>query len=192
MANVHVFMLRDSAAPTPQFALPAGYRFRNYRDGDETTWLDLQRRTEPYHQISDDLFRKTFSQAPETLPERMFFVQTDAGDDIGTITAWWKPDWRDGREWGQIHWVAVLPSHQGKGLSKPMMSHTMNVMLKHHQRTMLGTSTGRVYAIKVYLDFGFIPAPDQFSDPAILTGWREVQATLNHPLLKSLLAAKIE
>ncbi|HTL52613.1 MAG TPA: GNAT family N-acetyltransferase [Planctomycetota bacterium] len=186
MVNVQVNMLRDSAAAVPQYALPAGYRFRIWRPGDDATWTTVQRRAEPFLTIGDDLFEKQFGDRRAALPERMFFVETAAGDAIGTISAWWKPEWRDGREWGQIHWVAVVPEHQGKGLSKPMMTHAMNCLLARHARTMLGTSTGRVYAIKVYLDYGFVPAPDEFSNPEILQGWKELNAILNHPLLKTL------
>ncbi|MGH7143009.1 MAG: GNAT family N-acetyltransferase [Planctomycetota bacterium] len=187
MKNVRVTMLRESAQPTLQFDLPPEYRFRPFRSGDETTWTAIQRAAEPFLTIDDKLFGEQFGAHPEALPERMLFVESAAdGAAIGTITAWWKPGWRDGREWGQIHWVAIMPAHQGKGLSKPMMTRAMNLLLKYHVRAMLSTSTGRLYAIKVYLDFGFVPAPEDLAQPETRAAWQAVSRNLNHPLLNSL------
>jgi hypothetical protein len=53
---------------------------------------------------------------------------------------------------------------------------------------MLGTSTGRIWAIKVYLDFGFYPDPREIEAKSeVIEGWQQLQTQLNHPLLaKSL------
>jgi hypothetical protein len=69
-----------------------------------------------------------------------------------------------------------------------MMTHAMNRLAQSHPNAMLGTSTGRIWAIKVYLDFGFYPDPRELeAKPEVIEGWTQVQAQLNHPLLtKSL------
>ncbi|MBV7328265.1 GNAT family N-acetyltransferase [Chloroflexi bacterium TSY] len=101
--------------------LPQRYRMRHYCDGDGPAWLSLIRAAEPFLVIQDNLFQTAFANGPDALPDRMILIESEAGEIIGTTTAWWRDDWRKSGEWGQIHWVAVHPDHQKRGLSKPMM-----------------------------------------------------------------------
>ncbi|MYA21504.1 MAG: GNAT family N-acetyltransferase, partial [Gemmatimonadetes bacterium] len=110
-----------------------------------------------------------------------FYLTTDAGEEIGTITAWWQPD-LNGEDWGQIHWVAIHPDYQGRGLAKPMMSVAMAYLKRFHQRSFLGTSSGRIPAIKVYLDFGFYPDLERENSQQ---AWAEVASVLEHPVLRA-------
>lgn len=182
--NTDVRMIRDDVADYPVFDLPAGYRFRTYRDGDEVTWTELQAAAEPFITVAPELFVREFGEHRDALPDRMFFVETEAGEPAGSITAWWERDRYNPSEPGRIHWVVVHPSHQRRGLTKPMMTHAMSRLARNHPRAMLGTSTGRLWAIKVYLDFGFYPDPsERKSKPEVDAAWREVQQRLNHPLL---------
>lgn len=171
----------------PRSRLPVGYRFRTYRAGDEKTWMTLQRTTETFFVVKDDLFQKEFGKYPEALPDRMFFVETEAGDVVGTTTAWWQANWRESGEWGQIHWVAVRPDYQGFGLSKPLVARALQRMALDHHRAMLGTSSGRAWAIKVYLDYGFEPDPSEMASEEIVDAWQQLQRVLKHPTLEKVL-----
>jgi ribosomal protein S18 acetylase RimI-like enzyme len=82
-----------------------------------------------------------------------------------------------------IHWVAVRPAYQGRGLAKAAVTHVMNSLAQWHQRARLRTSSGRLAAIKIYLDFGFLPDMTQKDAPR---AWRIVRAALNHPALGAL------
>ena len=118
----------------------------------------------------------------------MWFVETDEGTPVGSISAWWEsgPDVPNDR--GRIHWVVVHPEHQRRGLSKPMMTLAMNYMAEHHPGAVLGTSSGRPWAVKVYLDFGFLPDPTQLVEPETLQAWRDVQSVIEHPELEPFLS----
>ncbi|MGW0231549.1 GNAT family N-acetyltransferase [Actinopolymorpha singaporensis] len=184
--NVSVRMVRDDFADVPQHELPAGYRFRTYEAGDDRTWTDLHLAAEPYVDVTPDLFVREFGTDHAPLSDRMFFVETLEGEPAGSITAWWERDRHNPRERGRIHWVVVHPDHQRRGLAKPMMTHAMQRLAQSHPGAVLGTSTGRTWALKVYLDFGFHPDPDELaSSPEVAAGWRGVQSRLNHPLLAS-------
>ena len=65
--------------------------------------------------VEDQLFEREFNRDFGALEDRCFYLTADAGEEIGTITAWWQPD-LNGKEWGQIHWVAIHPDYQGRGL----------------------------------------------------------------------------
>ena len=184
--NVIVDMLRDDLDNIPQFSLPPGYRFRPFRDGDDVTWTDLQTAGEPFLEVTPELFVREFEQHHDALYDRMFFVETEQGTPVATITAWWQRDKHANNvERSIIHWVLVHPDHRRRGLTKPMMTHAMARMAQDPYPTaMLGTSTGRTWAIKVYLDFGFYPHPlEMEAKPEVVAAWQILQRRLNHPLL---------
>jgi len=187
--DVYFHMARSTCTGTPQVGLPAGYRFRAYQPGDEERWVALQRAAEPYFEITDELFTEEFGGHRDQLADRMFFVVTeDEERDViaGSATAWWQDDPAGDKPLGLVHWVVVHPDHRGRGLSKAMMTHTMNRLTASHSHAMLGTSSGRPWAIKVYLDFGFTPDPAELQNPAIRQAWRDVQGILNHSLLENI------
>jgi GNAT superfamily N-acetyltransferase len=181
-------MIRDDMADFPIYELPPGYRFRVYREGDDVTWTDLHVAADPYTNVTPELFPREYGADLDVLPDRMFFVETDEGETVGSISAWWERERDNPNERGRIHWVVIHPAYQRRGLSKPMMTHAMQRLAASHPNAMLGTSTGRLWALKVYLDFGFYPDPAEVAaKPEVLEAWRAVQARLNHPLLaKSL------
>ncbi|MEZ4640272.1 MAG: GNAT family N-acetyltransferase [Caldilineaceae bacterium] len=184
--NVSVHMISDPIGAFPVIDLPMGYSFRAYRTGDEATWNFVQRGAERFFEIEDTLFRREFGHDEAILAQRMAFVVAPNGDAAATITAWWQDDWRGRGRWGQIHWVAVHPAHQRRGLSKPMMTWAMQQLAASYPRAMLGTSTGRAWAIKVYLDFGFVPDPVEMEKPEIVDAWRILQEKIRHPVLEGV------
>ena len=110
-------MVRDGFDGVPEFALPAGYRFRPFRDGDAAVWTALQRAAEPFFDIADGLFEEQYGPRRAALPERMWFLDTDGGESVASISAWWENEPPTPQDRGRIHWVVVHPEHQGRGLS---------------------------------------------------------------------------
>jgi GNAT superfamily N-acetyltransferase len=186
--DVSVHMVRDDVANFPLYVLPAGYHFRMYREGDDATWNYLQEAAEPFFKVTPELFVREYGEHLDVLPDRMFFVESETGEAAASISAWWEHDRNNPLERGRIHWVVVHPNHQRRGITKPMMTRAMQRLAASHPSAMLGTSTGRTWAIKVYLDFGFYPDPAEMeAKPEVVEAWRDVQQRLNHPLLaKSL------
>jgi GNAT superfamily N-acetyltransferase len=183
-SNVSVHMIRDDVADYPLYDLPPGYRFRMFREGDDVTWTNLHIAAEPFIRVTPELFVREYGDHLDALPDRMFFVETEAGEPAASISAWWEHDRHNPAERGRIHWVVVHPDHQRRGITKPMMTRAMQRLAASHPSAMLGTSTGRIWALKVYLDFGFYPDPVEMeAKPEIVEGWRRVQGQLNHPLL---------
>ncbi len=185
--NLSVHMICEPIDRFPDIALREGYSLRLYQPGDETTWTAIQRAAEPYFAIEETLFRQEYGDDEAMLAQRMAFVTDADGAAIATISAWAKEDWRGEGAWGQIHWVAVHPDHQRCGISKAMMTWAMHRLAAHYPRAMLGTSTGRVWAIKVYLDFGFLPDPIELLQPEIGEAWQSVQDEIAHARLAAAL-----
>ena len=181
-------MVRDGFEGVPQYELPPGYLFRVYREGDGTEWTRLHVAADPFIDIKDELFEDQYGAQRDALPDRMWFVDTDQSETVGSISGWWEkgPDVPDHR--GLIHWVVVHPDHQRKGLSKPMMTKAMARLAQSHPGAVLGTSSGRPWAVKVYLDFGFLPSPENLADAEALQAWRDVQSVIEHAALEPLLS----
>lgn len=189
LKNVKVYMVRDDMADFPRYELPPGYRFRMFREGDDVTWTTLQAAAEPFFEVTPALFIREYDANRDALPDRMYFVETEAGEPAASISAWWERDRHNRSERGRIHWVVVHPDHQRRGITKPMMTRAMERLAASHPSAMLKTSTGRVWAIKVYLDFGFYPDPVELeSKPEVADAWLQLQSLLNHPLLEKSLA----
>ena len=170
-------MIREDMENIPQFPIPEGFAIRNYRRNEGHIWTRIQKAAEPYINIDDGLFDREFKRDLLAMEDRSFYLTTDTGEEIGTITAWWQDN-----GWGQIHWVAIHPDYQGRGLSKPMMSAAMIRLKASHKRCFLGTSTGRIPAVKIYLDFGFIP---DLSRENSREAWTEIASVLEHPTLEA-------
>lgn len=180
--TMYVTMDCDSLKGFPHFALPMGYTIRGYQAGDEAAWIQLHKIGDSIStcEFNEALFRKEFGWDVESLRSRMFYVVAPDGEIVGTTTAWFT-DEETSR--GRIHWVIVHPQHRQQGISKAMLGHAMQRLAQSHEQAMLVTSLDRPWAIKLYLDFGFLPAPSEASDPGHFDGWAALQKTLNHPRL---------
>jgi len=180
MENHSLTMIRQHMDQIPEFSLPPGIGIRTYNSGEGYIWTRIQRAAETFFEIDDQLFNREFSRDFKAMEDRCFFLITDQGEEIGTATAWWKPTWK-GQEWGQIHWVAITPDYQRRGLSKPMLSVAMRRLKQSHERCFLSTSSRRIAAIKVYFDFGFYP---DFESENSREVWTEVASVLDHATLR--------
>lgn len=158
LPDVGIDMVREGLEDLPAFELPEGYSIRRYRAGDDQTWTDIHLAAEKSIDITGGLFAKEFESDPEALAERQLFLCEDAGHAIGTATAWFG-DYRD-EGIGRVHWLAILPEQQGRGLSRPLLAATCARLRElGHTRTFLTTSTRRLAAVRLYLRFGFRADP---------------------------------
>jgi GNAT superfamily N-acetyltransferase len=175
-------MIRSSMADLPQVPFPDGFGIRPMRMDEGGLWLDIQRDAEPYLHISDGLFVQEFGYDLEAVQWRSFVVIDSRGVGVGTISAWYDRDFR-GKDYGRIHWVAIRPAYQGKGLGRASLAFALNQLAQWHDRCCLGTQSRRHAAIRLYLDAGFVP---DMESPGAIEGWREVKNALDHPALSAV------
>jgi GNAT superfamily N-acetyltransferase len=177
-----IYMVRPHLRDIPQVDLPAGYRIRTLRPDEGELWTNIWREADPWASVGPETFLKEFGDDLPALQERGFIVEDAHGVAVATITAWYNRDYH-GEVVGQIHWVATRQSHWGRGIGKAMLSHALRQMARWHDKAFLGTQTKRIPAIKLYLDFGFVPDLDH---PGAREAWREVRDKLDHPVLAAL------
>ncbi len=163
-------MRADSLENLPVFDLPAPYGWRYFQPGDERVWAEIETSAGEFKTPEEGIeaFRRYYP-TDDGLDERMIFL-TDAGIPFATATAWFdgEPDGQD----GHLHWVGVDATHQGRGLSKPLVSLTMQRMRElGYKNAYLTTQTASWVAVKVYHQFGFRPVLREEKE---IEGWRIV------------------
>ncbi|MBN1341356.1 MAG: GNAT family N-acetyltransferase [Phycisphaerae bacterium] len=184
LENINIGMIRPHLRDIPDLPLPDGYSMRLYRKGEGPLWTEIVRRAEPFLEIDDDRFDKEFGAHLDKLPDRCHFLLDPGGRAVGTTTAWFLDDYAgDGETYGLIHWVAIRPESQGRGLCKPMLTIVLTRLAHEYDKAALNTSSGRIPALKCYLDLGFVP---YMSRERAVEGWSQVRSVLKHPVLEAM------
>jgi len=182
MQDTPVVMVRRTMDRLPTHSLPDGFGVRNYRQGDERRWAEIEHAADEFESREAALarFLRDFGDELPEMEDRCFFVvEQQSGRAIGTATAWYDTNFH-GEVYGRVHWVAVVPDFQGRKLAKPLMCAVMERLRQSHTRAYLTTHTRCAKAIRMYLDFGFEPHP---AYPTCEDAWRYLAGLLDHPAL---------
>ena len=146
--------------------LPSEYHYENYAPGDKAAWIAIEKSAKEFttDEAGDAAWSKYFASHEKELGNR-FDIYT--GDDGET---------------GWLHWVAVHSDAQGKGLSKPLITHVLAHMKKlGYKRAVIPTQTNTWLACKLYLDLGFVPTKENAQSSRM--GWRIIRTLTDHPAL---------
>ncbi|SEL06217.1 Protein N-acetyltransferase, RimJ/RimL family [Carnobacterium iners] len=153
-----IWMIRLLELPVIEQHLPEGFHFAFYQEDDEVEWAAIETAVSEFEDTVQalDYFEEKFAPHLKELQKRMVFVINSSGEKIGTCSAWWK-ETPNKERYPLIHWVAVKPSYQGKGIAKAMMTHTLKLLqsLEHTSPVYLHTQTWSHIAIRLYEYFGF-------------------------------------
>lgn len=181
MKNISVDMVRETLDEIPDYPLPEPYSIRWFEPGDAENWQRVQIESDHLINMAGMPHRDQFGSDVMVLKDRQCFLCDGEGDVIGTASAWFDDNYREQR-YGRVHWVAIVRSMRGRGLSKPLMTAVCNRLASlGHERACLGTSTARIPAIHLYLKFDFVP-DIQSSEQA--RAWDLVRQRLKHPALE--------
>lgn len=180
-------MLRGEITVMEEIPLPAGYHYEMYREGDRDAWIAIEMSAKELvsYERGMDAWKHCYEEHTDELQARMVFVVNEAGEKVGTATAYYDIRGIDQSGDAWLHWVAVKREHQGRGLSKPMISHAIQIMKElGYTHAKIPTQTTTWLAVKVYLDLGFRPIEKNFVNSR--DGWRIVKRLTNHPALSEL------
>lgn len=172
--------MRHDLKEIPDYELPAGYKFQAFKQGDEKEWARIETAVGEFDSEARALerFTEEFHPYIKEFEKRSLFLVNEADEKIGTITSWYGNYKND--IIGRIHWVAIRPEYQGKGLAKPMLSGAMKLLAEFHNRAYLTSQTTSYPAINLYLDFGFQPVIEKESDKE---AWYLLEEKLNKKIL---------
>lgn len=177
LPDVDIWMVLNDLKAAPRIELPPGYRLRFFREGEIPLWVNIQQAADPFFTATAEIFERSMPGTTAYRAERIMFLVDRHDVAIGTITAWNSKKFT-GQDTGHIHWVAMVPAAQGRGLAKPMLSATLWELQKRGYSTAwLETNTGRIPALNLYLKFGFRPHLD---DPTAADAWQAIEPHLKY------------
>lgn len=168
----------------PVSPLPEGYHFVFYRPGDRDTWIDIETSAREFTGYDQGLasWNRYYQGKDAELVHRMVFIENEAGEKVATATAFYNIYREDPDGAGWLHWVAVRREYQGQGLSKPLITHVLQIMASlGYTQAKIPTQTNTWLACKVYLDLGFRPIPANAQHSR--RGWQIVKTLTHHPAL---------
>ena len=159
----------------PEHSLPQGYRFVKYSSGDKAAWIDIELSAGEVlsKEHGAQCWDRYYGGREAELSDRMVFVETEEGEKIATATAFYDIHREPVPGEGQLHWVGIKKEYQRKGLSKPLITHVLNLMKDlGYTRTKIHTQTNTWLACKVYTDLGFLPEKENYLNNR--AGWKIV------------------
>ena len=153
----HILMKRPKGSPVKDYVLPNGYSFCNYKDGHELYWAEIESSVDEFDDRLSALkyFTNEYLPYVNELKQRQIYVQDPAGYFVGTLTAWW--NFTGDRRDAAVHWVAIKPEFQGKGLGKALVAEGLRrtISIDGDVDVYLHTQTWSYKAINIYLELGF-------------------------------------
>ena len=179
--HLGVIMEKKDANSYPQYKLPDGFRFSDFQPEFIEAWANLQLEVEQVDSLQEakEVFYQDFlmdegydwaerkhtdAQAiPEAYPgytemmRRIVFVVTDDGTLVGTGSLWTGCTFGEERQ--RLHWIAVKPEYQGKGIAKVIVTKLLdlNRELFSAKELYLTSQTWSYRALNLYMKFGFTP-----------------------------------
>jgi mycothiol synthase len=147
-------MNRPDLDNLPPVAVPPGYAFRTYRDGDEAAWGAIMN-TGIGSDWTVEKVKEQVTRAPQFVADGLYFA-TLADQAVGSTCAWREnaAEWKN----GIVHMVCVLPEQRGHGLGCQLTLAVLHWFRAHgFERATLTTDDWRLSAIKAYLALGFLP-----------------------------------
>ncbi len=177
---VPVRMVREDLNDLPDYVLPSPYTVQWYEPGDEQKWVEIQTAADDEYPQTLEGFRRDFGADVAALRQRQCYLCDGNGKAFATASAWFSDD-ANKRGYGRLHWIAVVPEMQGKGLSKPLVAAAMKRMRElGHDGAYLTTESSRIRAISLYSKFGFLPELKDEQDAAT---WHLIQQKVGRCIL---------
>lgn len=185
-----LLMFYSNTSNYKEHKLPSGFHWEYYKPGDEEEWVQIHISSGEFTSIEEGLkhFHDFYDYFIHELNKRCIFIVDDkTNEKIGTVTISLleKPEF--GYE-AAVDWLAIKRDYQGKHLSKPLISKTVELAKKlGHSSIILHTQTTTWLAAKLYLDYGFEILNKEDED-----GWNILKTIVDHPKLKSFNALPIQ
>jgi GNAT superfamily N-acetyltransferase len=143
----------DSSEPE----LPQGFSFCHFTPRNVDDWSRIETSVLEFasEKLAKSYFEATFLPCEEELRKRCLFVLNAEGVPVATANAWYVDS--DLGYQALLHWVAVCPEYQGRGIGKAVVKKALSVFsrLDEGHSVWLHTQTWSHVAIRMYHSLGF-------------------------------------
>ncbi len=156
-----------------QWNLPEGYLLRNFQSEDKESYINLMK-SAGFNEWNNNNFNSVIEKV---IPNGLFFIEhIESSEIVGTTVGSNNPT-KYFPNGGELGWVAVNPSHYGKGLGRIVCAAVTKRFLELGYREIyLLTDDFRLPAIKIYLKLGYIPL---YHLPDMKQRWKNIFKKLN-------------
>lgn len=149
----------DAVKRVHPVALPEGFSFRLFKEGDEKNWARIETSVLEFEteKKAEEYFAETYLPYPDDLKKRCVFVVSPDNAPVATTTAWCdfpgQPDTGD----AVLSWVSADPAFQGKKLGKAVVAKALSLFPDLHpgKEVFLHTQTWSHRAVWLYHSLGF-------------------------------------
>ena len=152
-----VILRRDAGAPLPYCEMPKCFTIALYQPGDEAAWGEIESSVLEFDtpQAATAYFVRDYVAYDTEVKRRTLFAVDDDGNKVGTFTAWW--NYTGTRRIPFMHWVAVMPQYQGRGIGKALIAAGVRLMveIEGDVEMFVPTQTWSHRAIRLYQWAGF-------------------------------------
>lgn len=152
--DLNLFMVCEVLNQDALARLPDAYRIRALRRDELDLWkafpFDTPEQASEYRAYMTDYFQHHYAPKGDLFFETCLVVVDVDDVPIATCFAWKHYD-----RYTTIHWLKVLPEHEGRGIGRGLMSHIMASLGEDDYPVYLHTQTPSVRAVGLYSDLGF-------------------------------------
>lgn len=152
--DYNIFMMCPSLNKEALSELPEGYHARSMRKDELDLWMrmpfDDPGTAKEYKGFMKEFFHTTYGGQEDLFFEKTLFVCNQDDTPVATCLLW--------KAYGlfnTIHWFKTLPSYEGRGIGRALLSVIMKDLRQEDYPVYLHTQPGSYRAIKLYSDFGF-------------------------------------
>jgi GNAT superfamily N-acetyltransferase len=147
-----------SLSDLPPLRVPAGYRLRDHRCGDERSWVRLVKAA---FATEKGVPVRVSGAAFEGERGRTLFIEREAdGELAGTVAL--LGDWFKGWPVGLVEWLAVHPAHRRRGLGEALVVAALHDLKKRGQsEALLEAHPSLAAAARLYARLGFTPVGER-------------------------------
>ena len=176
-----LLMCYNDTSKYKKYDLPSGFHFEYYKPGDEEEWVLIHISSGEFTSIEKGLkhFHTFYDHFIDELNKRCVFIVDDkTSEKVGTVTV----SLLKNSEYGYnatVDWLAIKSKYQGMGLSKPLLTKTIELAKElGHKSILLHTQTTSWLAAKLYLDYGF-----EVLNKEETYGWSILKTIIHHAKL---------
>lgn len=159
---LNIIMKRNAGLPITVHRLPSTFSFEFFKPNNEIEWATIETSVGEFahEQEARTYFHDTYAPH-EDVNRRVVLVRAPSGVAAGTVTAWW--NYTEERRDPSLHWLAVKPEFQGRGLGRALVSHCLQILnrVEGNRAVFLHTQTWSHRAIAIYLRAGFVFVDDE-------------------------------
>lgn len=174
--HLNLFMMCEKPSISAFRELHKDYHFRICKPSELDVWKYLSIKDPKFFDYMTDYFNLVYAAKEDLFFQKCLFACDKDDTPVGTCFIWKAYD-----QINTIQWFRVLPSHEGKGIGRAILTELMKDLKEDDYPVYIHTHPTGNRAIRLYSDFGF----NLLSDPVI--GYRKNELEESLPFLEEIM-----